>query len=327
MYGSRHSRKLAFEKKRKGKINCMDIERMINFIKRFLTKKDYRFAFLAGYGFYKNIPDDIYLMRMYHGILGYELNLDHPQKFNEKMQWLKLYDRNENYVTMVDKFSVKEYVENKIGIEYIIPTIGVWKSADEIKLDELPNQFVLKVTHDSGGLVICKNKKLLNWNKEKKKLNKSLKRDYYIFQREWPYKNVQRRIIAEKYLENDGEDLTDYKFMCFGGKVKCIFTCSDRFSKCGLKVTFYDLDWNILPFERHYPARKEPEKKPISLNLMIRLAETLAEGIPFVRIDFYEVDEKPYFGEITFFPGSGFEEFTPEEWDDKLGKWIRLPRK
>lgn len=305
----------------------MDIKRIMKFLKKYMTQKDYRFAFLAGYGFYKNIPDDIYLIRMFHGILGYELNLMKPKSFNEKIQWLKLYDRNENYVRMVDKFGVKEYVGDRIGREYIIPTIGLWNNVDEIKLDELPDQFVLKVTHDSGGLVICKSKELMNWNKEKKKLNKSLKRDYYIFQREWPYKNVQRRIIGEKYMDNGSEELTDYKFMCFGGKVKCIFTCSDRFSKSGLKVTFYDLNWNVLPFERHYPARKYPEKKPVSLEIMIQFAETLAEGIPFVRIDFYEVNERPYFGEITFFPGSGFEEFTPEEWDYKLGAWIRLPEK
>ena len=306
----------------------MNTKRYIASIKNLCTSSDYRFLFLAKYGFLKRMNDQTYLKKLFKIILGYDINLDHPQTFNEKLQWLKLYDRKPSYSMMVDKYAVKEYVANLIGKEYVIPTIGVWNNVNEIDFDSLPDQFVLKSTHDSHSIVICRDKKKLDIPSAKKKLSKALHRNYYYGFREWPYKNVPPRIIAERYIEEAGSDeLKDYKIMCFNGKVKCSFVCSERFSEDGLKVTFFDRDWNVMPFERHYPKSKIPIDKPLNYNKMIELAEVLSKDIPFVRVDFYEVSGKVYFGELTFFPGSGFEEFEPFEWDRTLGSWIELPEK
>jgi len=274
------------------------------------------------------IKDETYLKLRYELMMNKKLNLNNPRTFNEKLQWLKLYDRNPNYTKMVDKHEVKQYIENIIGKEYIIPTLGIYDKFEDINFEELPNQFVLKCTHDSGGVVICKDKENFDYCNAKKKLNNSLKNNYYYSAREWPYKNIKPRIIAEEYMEdkNSGE-LEDYKFMCFDGKVKCSFTCTERYSKDGLKVTFFDLDWKKMPFERHYPASDKEIKKPLNYECMIKLSEKLSKDIPFVRVDFYEVNGRIYFGELTFFPGSGYEEFEPEEWDEKLGNMLELPRK
>lgn len=302
--------------------------RIFKLIIKFITNKDYRFAVLAGYGFYKNIPDEIYLKRLFNGILNYKLNLDNPQTFNEKLQWLKLYNRNPIYTSMVDKCDAKKYVANIIGNEYIIPSLGLWDKFDEIDFNSLPNQFVLKCTHDSGGIIIVKDKKTLEFKKVRAKIEHSMKKNYYYEWREWPYKNIKPRIIAEKYMKDQNNDnLLDYKFMCFNGKVKCIFICSDRYSDSGLKVTFFNKNWNKMPFERHYPSSNKLIPKPLNYELMIELAEKLSKGVPFLRVDFYEVNGKIYFGELTFYPGSGVEEFTPIEWDYILGSWIQLPEK
>ncbi len=272
------------------------------------------------------LPDSICIQMMYFYHFHKFANLKDPKTFNEKLQWLKLHDRNPEYTIMVDKYLVKDYVAKKIGDEYIIPTLGVWNSPEEIDFEALPNQFVLKWNHDSGSIVICKDKNVLNVNEAMCKLQRGKKYSGYWYGREWPYKNVEPKIIAETYMEDDlFPELIDYKFMCFDGKVKVIFTCSGRYSSEGLRVTFYDREWNKLPFIRHYKACSETQKKPSTFDKMVFLAEQLATDIPFVRIDFYEINGKPYFGEITLFPGSGFEPFTPSEWDLKLGDWIKLP--
>lgn len=293
---------------------------------RILTSSYWRKRYVLATPIGKRLPDNIYLKLMYKVMTGQKLDLNNPKTFNEKLQWLKLYDRNPLYTTLVDKFAVREYIKDKIGEEYLIPLLGgPWKSVDEIPFDTLPNQFVLKTTHDSGGVVICKNKAEFNIQAAKEKLNKSLKHNFYYGGREWPYKNVPPQIIAEKYMvDESGEELKDYKLMCFNSKVKASFVCSDRFSKDGLKVTFYDSDWKRLPFERHYPASKVDIDKPKSYEEMVHIAEKLSENMKFVRMDFYEINGKVYFGEFTFYPGSGFEEFNPPEWDEELGKWIEL---
>ena len=305
----------------------------MNFLKSFsdmvrlVYDSNYRWRFLSVYGKYNNLNDESFLKKAFRCYMGKELNLDNPQTFNEKLQWLKLYDRKPGYTTMVDKYAVKKYVADIIGEEYIIPTLGVWNHFDEIDFDKLPNHFVLKCTHDSGGIVICKDKNKLDLKSAKKKIEKCLKRNYYWSSREWPYKDVKPRIIAEPYMEDsNAHELIDYKFMCFNGKVKCSFTCSERFSKDGLKVTFFDKDWNVMPFERHYPVSKNSPKKPINYDKMIQFSEQLSKGIPFVRVDFYEINGQLYFGELTFYPGGGFEEFTPEEWDYKLGDFLKLKK-
>ena len=291
---------------------------------RCLVDPDRRFLVLAARGFYKKLDDETYLKRMYQAKMGCLLDLNSPRTFNEKLQWLKLHDRNPLYTTLVDKYAVRQYIADTIGEEYLIPLLGKWDNPDEIDFDKLPNQFVLKCNHDSGGLVICRDKSKLNIAKAKKKLKKSLNRDFYYLAREWPYKNVIPCIIAEKYMENEGCDvLTDYKFMCFNGKVEYIFTCTERNKE--LKVTFFDIDWNKQEFSRHYPRSEEEIQRPINFELMVKLAEQLSRGIPFVRVDIYEIGGKVYFGEMTFYPGAGFEEFSPAEYDEKLGEMIRLP--
>lgn len=273
------------------------------------------------------LSDEKYLKILYKMHMGKKLNLSDPQTFNEKLQWLKLNNRKNEYTRMVDKYLVREYIKKMIGEEYLIPLIGVWDDPEEIDFDSLPNKFVLKCNHNSGtGMCICKDKSKLDYEKVKSDLRKGLKENYDKYNREWPYRNVERKIICEKYMEDESGELKDYKFMAFNGEVKCSFVGSERFSKEGLHVTFYDNSWNVMPFERHYPRSKNPISRPKCFEEMNKLAAKLSENIPFVRVDFYEIKGKVYFGELTFFPGSGFEEFTPESWDYEFGRWIDLAK-
>lgn len=301
---------------------------MLKKIKTFFKSAEKRTIFLAQHGFYRNMDDAKFLKKQFKNVFGYELNLDNPKTFNEKIQWLKLYDRKEIYTQLVDKHKVKEHVARLIGSEYIIKTIGVWDRFEDIDFEKLPNQFVLKCTHDSGGLIVCKNKKEFNIKKAKSKINNCLKKNYYYQNREWPYKNVKPRIICEEYMSDEKQqDLLDYKFLCFNGKVKASFVCSDRRSNKGLAIDFFDRDWNHLPMKRRYRNADNVPTQPINYELMINLAEILCKDIPFVRVDFYEINKKVYFGELTFYPGSGLEEFTPEEYDYLFGKMIELPER
>ena len=257
-----------------------------------------------------------------------KLDLNNPLTFNEKLQWLKINDHNPLYSKLADKYSMRQYIKNKIGDEYLFPLVGgPWSKFNDIDFEKLPDKFVLKCNHDSGSVVICNNKAKFNIKKAKKKINKSLKRNYYYHSREWPYKSIKPLIIAEKYMaDKSNNTLTDYKFMCFHGEVKSIFTCTERFSKDGLKVSFFDLDWNMQSFERHYPKSKKKIPPPINLKQMINLSEKLSKGIPFIRVDLYEINKRIYFGEFTFYPGSGMEEFIPDYWDYTFGKWIDLKK-
>ena len=275
------------------------------------------------------LPDKIYLQIYYRRIFGRKLNLKEAKTFNEKIQWLKLYDRNPTYSKMVDKYEAKNYVENKIGKEYIIPTLGVWEEFDKINFSELPNQFVLKTTHDSGGVVIVKDKDKMNLVKTKKIIEDSLNNNYYLQGREWPYKNVKHRIIAEKYMvDESGYELKDYKFFCFNGIAKVMFIASDRQNTNEeTKFDFFDMEFNHLPFTNGHPNSNKIIIKPKSFEKMKKLAEILSEGIPQVRIDFYDINGNIYFGEMTFSHWSGFVPFIPDEWDYRLGSMINLPVK
>lgn len=279
----------------------------------------------------KHLPDSWFLRMKYYEVTGKRLNLKNPKTFNEKLQWLKLHDRNPMYTTMVDKVEAKKWVAERIGEEYIVPTFGVWNSADEIDFDKLPDKFVLKCNHNSGRVCICRDKSKLDIPNVRRKLRRWLKQDWFLHGREWPYKNVKRRILAEKMLYsdvmNDDQNIADYKFMCFDGKVKCLFVVTGRNSDDGLKMTFFDREWNRMPFTRHYPASEKTLSRPENFDKMIELAEKLASGIRFLRVDFYEINNSVFFGELTFFPGCGFEEFDPEEWDERLGKLIVLSPK
>lgn len=272
------------------------------------------------------ISDELFLKFRYRQCIGKKLNLLNPATFNEKLQWLKLHDRKQEYTKYVDKYEIRDYIKTKIGEEYLIPMINVYDNVDEIKWDDLPDKFVLKCTHGSGCNIICKDKSLLNISDVKKQLKIWMDTNYFWSGREWPYKNVKPRIICEKYMvDESGIELKDYKFMCFNGEVKCSFVCLNRNLPTGLNVDFYDLDWKPMPFERHYPNSHTVISKPKNYDKMIEIAEKLSNDINFVRVDFYEINGKLYFGEITLYPGSGFEEFTPDSYDYLLGSWIRLP--
>lgn len=269
--------------------------------------------------------DKKYIRYIWKHRMNYPLNLDKPSKYNEKLQWMKLYDRNPLYTIMVDKYEAKKYVANIIGDEYIIPTLGVWDTVKEIDWDALPNQFVLKCTHDSGGLVICKDKKKLNRRKAERKLKKSLRRDFYKYAREWPYKNVPHRIIAETYMEDDRtKELRDYKFFCFNGEVKALFIATDRQNREEPYFDFFDSEFNHLDLRHGHPNAPAPPEKPLLFDLMKKLAARLSTGYPQMRVDFYEVNGRVYFGELTLFHHTGMVCFEPAEWDDVFGSWIDL---
>ena len=270
------------------------------------------------------IPDDTYLKIQYRLAMHKRLNLDNPTTYNEKIQWLKLHDRNPDYTMMVDKYAVRDYIAKTLGAEYSIPLVGgPWKSFDEIDFDALPEQFVLKCNHDSGGLVICKDKTKLDKEYARKKIRKSMKRNFYWANREWPYKDVQPCIIAEKYMVDDsGYELKDYKFFCFDGEPKVMFIATDR--GVATKFDFFDMDFQHLPFTNGHPCADIAPSKPKCFEEMKKLAALLSSGIKHVRVDFYEINGRVYFGELTFSHWSGMIPFEPEEWDYKLGEMIKL---
>lgn len=298
-------------------------------VKLFFCNPKARFRILTSRGLYRNLDDEKYLKKTFKVLMEKDLDLENPKTYNEKIQWLKLYDRNPQYTLLVDKHEVKKIVADLIGEEYIIPTLGVWDHFDEIDWDHLPKQFVLKCTHDSGGLVICKDKEKLDIEAAKKKIERSLSKNYYLSGREWPYKNVKPRIIAEQYME-DGElqELRDYKFFTFDGVVKALFIATDR-QTAGeeTKFDFFDREFKHLDVRNGHPNAEVPPKKPEKFDEMIELAEKLSKGIPHVRVDFYEVNDKVYFGEMTFSHWSGMMPFEPASWDETFGSWITLPKK
>lgn len=297
------------------------------------------------------IPDRIYLRCVFYLHQGHKLNLDHPKTYNEKLQWLKLYNRKPEYTSLVDKASFKEYIAKTIGEQYVIPNIGIWDNFKDIDFNALPDQFVLKCTHDSGGLIICRDKSKLDIKKAKKKINKRMRRNYFYGGREWPYKNIKPRIIAEKYMSTGevGTDvyklkivdtetlqnrfgLLDHKFMCFDGEVKALFldigvaTGSEGHAKNYYR-SIYDTNWEVMNFREtrdHFPI---PIERPHYFDEMIEIAKKLSKGYPHIRVDLYYINNQIYVGELTFFHGSGMGNiFIPNEWDLKLGEWIELPQ-
>lgn len=269
--------------------------------------------------------DELYLRILYFLRMGKMLHLNPPVTYNEKLQWLKLHNRHPEYTQMVDKAMAKEYVAGIIGNEYIIRTLGVWDKFEDIDFDTLPNRFVLKCTHDSGGLVICTDKDKLDISKAKKKINKSMRRNYFCGTREYPYKNVQPRIVAEEYMvDESGTELKDYKFFCFDGKVKMMFVATGR--PYDTRFDFYDMEFKHLPFKQGHPLADRSISKPCGFEKMIHLAEVLSKGIPHVRVDFYDINGNIYFGEMTFFHFSGCVLFEPSKWDSIIGEWLKLPQ-
>ena len=259
--------------------------------------------------------------------MGYKLNLKSPQTFNEKLQWLKLYDRNPEYTKMVDKYEVREYIKEKIGEEYLIPLIGVYDKFDDIDFDKLSNQFVIKCNHDSGGLIICKDKNRLDIETARKKINRSLKTNYYYSGREWPYKNVKPKILIEKYMEDSNKsDLIDYKLFCSNGIPKIVLVCSERFSSSNMCETWLDMNWKLIDMTESGHRVDSTISKPKQLKKMVELSKKLSKNIPFIRVDWYEIGDKLYFGELTFYPASGFEKFEPKEWNKKIGDMLSIDK-
>ena len=298
----------------------------MNKIIKFLKNPKLILFFLKRAGFFDFLSDEYYIKFFYWIKFGKKLNLKNPQTFNEKIQWLKLYDRKDIYTKMVDKYEVKKFVSGLIGEEHVVKNLGVWEKFDDIDFASLPEQFVLKCTHDSGGLVICRDKLKLDLEKAKQKINKSLNRNYFYNSREWPYKNVKPRIIAEEYLENKkGQGLRDYKFYCANGEVLCLYVSEGLEDHSTASISFLNKDWSFAEFKRDdfKPFDNLPEK-PEKYNEMLEISEKLSKGYKFLRVDLYEVNGKVYFSEFTFSPCSGYMPFSPKEWDEKLGKMIKL---
>ena len=298
----------------------------IDTVKLIIRNPSSLISMLGEHGLLNWMPDKTYLSLWSSSCLGYKVNIDNPRTFCEKLQWLKLHDRNPLYTQLVDKYEVRKFVAEKIGEEHLIPLLGgPWDSVDEIDFDALPSQFVLKTTHDCGGIVICTNKGSFDREAAKAKLAKHLKRKYYCGNREWPYKNVKRRILAEKLLEvESGNDINDYKFFCFNGKVEFMKIDFDR--RTYHRANYYDRNFTLLKFgETAYPPDFEREvSKPKCFDKMIGLAEKIARDFKFVRIDFYEVKGKVFFGEATFYPSSAVGKFTTPTADSDIGNLLEL---
>ena len=307
---------------------------MLNKLKNHIKKPhNILLGLLRRFGFL--FSDEIYIKLQYRLENRSKLNLDTPKTFTEKIQWLKLHNRKPEYSMMVDKYAVKEYVASLIGEEYIIPTLGVWDRFEDIDFSMLPDRFVLKATHSSHASIVCKDKRAFDYAEAKRKFQQFLKNNPYKGYREWVYKNVKPRIIAEQYMENKGDrELTDYKFFCFNGEPRYCQVIRDR---SGLEtIDFYDTNWVHQEFYGLNPVAKpglnpvakpglNPVAKPVGYEKMLEIAAKLSQGIPFVRIDLYDINDNVYFGEITFYPGAGLGAFTPAEWNRKLGDMIQLP--
>lgn len=272
--------------------------------------------------------DSIYLKLLYRYKLGKKLDLKKPQTYNEKIQWMKVHYRNPLYTQLADKYGVREYISKKIGEEYLIPLIGVYDKFDDIDFDTLPDQFVIKCTHDSGGLVICRDKKQLDIKKAKEKIERCLKRDYFLNSREWVYSDIKPRIVIEKYMvDESGYELKDYKFFCFNGNAEVMFMATDRSGEEETKFDFFDMDFNHLDLRNGHPNSTRKLEKPERFEEMAALAEKISEGLPHARVDLYNINGKLYFGEVTFFHWSGLKPFEPEKWDKIFGDWFMLPEK
>lgn len=288
--------------------------------------------------YFKYGSDKAYIKRKYKEKFGKKLILRNPVTFNEKLQWLKLYHRRPLFTKMVDKYAVRDYIAERVGEEYLIPSLGVWDNPEQIDFDALPNQFVLKCTHNSGkGTCICQDKSLLDIEAVRQKLKEGLAQDYYRTSREWPYKNVPRRIIGEKFMVDESntdskQALTDYKVFTFNGEPRLIYVYQSEHTESKSKPVntycdVFDLDWNLVPVCQNFENDPITPSKPKNLKKMLELSRILSADIPFLRVDMYEINGKVYVGEMTFYSWAGFEPFHPEKWDYTLGKWLELPKK
>lgn len=297
----------------------------MNKLQKFIDNPWRAYSYATGLGLTHWVPDELHLKAEFRASIGKRLDLDNPKTFNEKLQWLKLHDRNPLYTTLVDKYAVKGWVAERIGAEHVTPTYGVWENVEDINLDDLPKRFVLKTNHDCGGIAICRDRSTFDFEAAKKKLSKHLKRNYYWGCREWPYKDVKPLVFAEEYLEPaETKDLTDYKLFRFTDGKLITLVCEDRLLGAGMKQTFFDEEWHpLICSEGGHPVNPR-HPRPKHFDQMAHFARKLGEGMPFVRVDFYESSNKLYFGEMTYYPKGGFECFDPASWDEDMGQWIDL---
>ena len=295
---------------------------------RIILDPQYRFSVLSARGMLNHLSDEAFLKKAYRLRFKKALDLDDPQTFNEKLQWLKLYNRKPVYSTMVDKFASKAFVAERIGAEYVVPALGgPWKSFDEIDFDALPDKFVLKTNHDSGGVTVCRDKSAFDKEKARDFFEKHLARNYYWSCREWPYKDVKPCIFAEEYMQDgDREFLPVYKILCFGGEPRIIQTIQND-KQPNETIDYFDTEWKVLPFRQNFPNSEVPLGEPEKLEEMLSLARQLSAGHACLRVDFYVIGGRVYFSEFTFYSDAGFAAFHPEEWDKTLGSWITLPEK
>lgn len=304
---------------------------LVNKVKRLITDPVRRFGYLNDRGFYRNMDDKEFLSKSFELRMGRKMNWDNPETFNEKLQWLKVYNRNPVYTVMADKYLAREYVGEKLGEDYLIPLLGVYDTPDEIDFNALPDQFVLKCNHNSGkGMCICRRKADLDMESVRDNLRKGMQEDYYLHAREYCYKNIQRKIIAEKYMEDESakdpeKGLIDYKFYCFHGIPKFLHVSQGWGNHDMRRISFVNMDWSLASFCRtdYSPLEKLPPK-PAHYEEMIQIAKILSRGCPFLRVDLYEINGKVYFGETTFFPGAGTIPFQPEEADREIGALLDL---
>lgn len=272
----------------------------------------------------KYLSDETYIKWVYRINNGEKLNLDNPQTFNEKLNWIKLFDRNPQYTRMADKYEAKEFVSNRLGTtDYTVPCLGVFNSFDEIDFDKLPDRFVLKTTFDSSGVFVVRDKSKFDKENAKNRIAKSMKSDYFIASREWPYKNIPHRLIVDQFLDNHTEhELTDYKFWCFNGEPKVVYVTNKGANIC---ENFYDMNWDVLDINHGFPRHQPEFSKPEAFEEMRELARKISYGVPFLRVDFFYIEGKVWFGECTFFDWGGMRSFKSKEWDKKLGSWLTLP--
>lgn len=251
--------------------------------------------------------------------MSYELNLDNPTSFNEKLQWLMVYYRDPIMSRCVDKVSVRTYVADQVGPEYLVPVYGIYDKAEDVNFDELPNQYVLKPSHSSGKFVICTDNSGLDKQGTRELLRKWLRENYYYWSGEWVYKDIVPKIICEKLLAHN---IADYKFFCFAGVPRYLFICEDR--QMGTNITPYDMDFNPLPFTIGGHSHGEGHSMPENFDVMVNLVKKLSQPFPFVRVDLYNVEGRIYFSELTFFPANGRAPYVPMEWDYRIGKMLDL---
>lgn len=302
---------------------------MLEKLLKYLKRPSLLYLFAAAKGVTNFIPDRVHLAILFRIQIGNRLNLRDPKTFNEKVQWLKLNDRNPLYTTLVDKVAVKQWVSERIGDEYVTKTYQEWSNASDILIDSLPKRFVLKTNHDSGGVVICLDKEIFDLAAAKRFLSKQLESNYFWICREWPYKKVPPKVFAEEYVEADssiGAGTIDYKFYCFNGEPRFLYLSCGLDDHSTARISFLNLDWSKAEFMRadYQPFNSLPPK-PDCFDQMKDLARVLAKDIPFVRVDFFIANGKPRFSEMTFSPCGGFMPFEPKEWDEKIGDMLDLP--